>query len=184
MSSPRHECLNDETLKQLVRSIPGFPKEGIVFRDITTVLLDASAFKRAVDLIVRNCSNRQIDVVCAIEARGLIIGGAVAYKLGVGFAPIRKPGKLPYETRRATYELEYGEDAVEIHVDAVRPGQKALMVDDLLATGGTMEAACRLVEELGGEVVACAFLIELSFLPGRQKLRKYDLFSLVDFETE
>ncbi len=184
MSSPRHECLNDETLKQLVRSIPGFPKEGIVFRDITTVLLDASAFKRTVDLIARNCSNRQIDVVCAIEARGLIIGGAVAYKLGVGFAPIRKPGKLPYETRRATYELEYGEDAVEIHVDAVRPGQKALMVDDLLATGGTMEAACRLVEELGGEVVACAFLIELSFLPGRQKLRKYDLFSLVDFETE
>jgi len=184
MTGPPHECLNDELLKSLVRSVPGFPKEGIVFRDITTVLQDGPAFRRAVDLISKKYVSRQVEVVCGIEARGLILGGAVAYRLGVGFAPLRKPAKLPYETRRATYQLEYGEDAVEIHVDAVRPGQKVLMVDDLLATGGTMQAACSLVHELGGDVVACAFLIELSFLPGRQKLQKYELFSLVDFETE
>ncbi len=184
MSAPHQKCLNDRALKSLVRSIPGFPKPGIVFRDITTVLQDPSAFLRAVELISERFAERNVDIVCAIEARGLILGGAVAYKLGAGFVPVRKPGKLPYKTRRATYQLEYGEDSVEVHVDAVRPGQNVLMVDDLLATGGTMEAACRLVEELGGTIVACAFLIELSFLDGRRKLPDYELFSLIDFESE
>jgi len=184
MSGPQQESLNDHILKSLVRSIPDFPKPGIVFRDITTVLQEPSAFRRAVDLISDRFANRNVDVVCGIEARGLILGGAVAYKLDAAFVPVRKPGKLPYETRRATYQLEYGEDAVEIHVDAVKPAQNVLMVDDLLATGGTMEAACRLVGELGGNIVACAFLIELSFLRGCEKLSSYELFSLIDFESE
>jgi len=171
-------------LKKTIRSISDFPKPGIVFRDITTLLQDPAALKEAVDRIAERFEGEKVDVVVGAEARGFIFGPAVAYKLGVGFIPIRKPGKLPYETISATYELEYGADIVEIHKDAVSPGQRVLMIDDLLATGGTMAASCELVEKLGGLIVACAFVIELSFLKGREKLPDYEVFSLVDYETE
>jgi len=171
-------------LKKTIRSISDFPKPGIVFRDITTLLQDPAALKEAVDRIAERFEGEKVDVVVGAEARGFIFGPAVAYKLGVGFIPIRKPGKLPYETISATYELEYGADIVEIHKDAVSPGQRVLMIDDLLATGGTMAASCELVEKLGGLIVACAFVIELSFLKGREKLPNYEVFSLVDYETE
>ena len=171
-------------LKKIIRSIPDFPKPGIVFRDITTLLQDASALRQAVDKIAENFDEGKVDIVVGTEARGFIFGPAVACKLNAGFVPVRKPGKLPYDTISAAYELEYGTDAVEIHKDAIKPGQRVLMVDDLLATGGTMAASCELVEKMGGDIVGCAFVIELSFLNGRAKLPKYEVFSLVDYESE
>lgn len=171
-------------LKKIIRSIPDFPKPGIVFRDITTLLQDASALREAVDEIAENFDEEKVDVVVGTEARGFIFGPAVACKLNAGFVPVRKPGKLPYDTISAAYELEYGTDTVEIHKDAIKPGQRVLMVDDLLATGGTMAASCELVEKLDGDIVGCAFVIELSFLNGRAKLPKYQVFSLVDYESE
>ncbi len=171
-------------LKKIIRNIPDFPKPGIVFRDITTLLQDPAALREAVDSIAGHFGGKKVDVVVGTEARGFIFGPTIAYKLGVGFVPVRKPGKLPYETIEATYELEYGTDSVELHKDAIKPGQRVLMVDDLLATGGTMAACCELVEKLGGRIIGCAFVIELSFLNGRAKLPKYDVFSLVDYESE
>ena len=171
-------------LKGLIRSIPGFPKKGIVFRDITPLLADADGFKQAVEVLAKKFKTAKPELVVGVEARGFIIGPAVALALGAGFVPVRKPGKLPYKTRSASYQLEYGTDKVEIHADAVCPGQKVLMVDDLLATGGTMAATCNLVESMGGRIVGCAFLIELSFLNGRDKLKKYDVFSLMDYKSE
>ena len=171
-------------LKKIIRNIPDFPKPGIVFRDITTLLQDPAALREAVDSIAGHFDGKKVDVVVGTEARGFIFGPTIAYKLGVGFVPVRKPGKLPYETIEATYELEYGTDYVELHKDAIKPGQRVLMVDDLLATGGTMAACCELVEKLGGRIIGCAFVIELSFLNGRAKLPKYDVFSLVDYESE
>ena len=171
-------------LRSVIRSVPDFPKPGIVFRDITTLLADAEAVRQAVDAIAERYRDDAIDIVVGIESRGFIFGPIVADRLGVGSALVRKPGKLPYETISETYELEYGTDTIEIHTDAVAAGQKVLIVDDLLATGGTMAACCRLVEKLGGIVAACAFVIELSFLGGRSKLEGRDVFALVDYETE
>ncbi|HUS59100.1 MAG TPA: adenine phosphoribosyltransferase [Planctomycetota bacterium] len=171
-------------LKQVIRSIPDFPKPGIVFRDITTLLQSPEALRLVVDGMAERFSNKHIDMVVGAEARGFIFGPVIAYKLGAGFAPVRKAKKLPFKTIKATYSLEYGTDSVEIHADAIKPGQRVLMVDDLLATGGTMAACCDLVEKLGGVIVGCAFVVELSFLNGRDKLRKYDIVSLVDYDSE
>ena len=172
------------TLRRLIRSIPDFPKPGIVFRDITTLLQDAGALRRTVRQMADAFRDDRVDLVAAVESRGFIFGAAVAVELGAGFVPIRKPGKLPAETTSETYELEYGTDTIEIHTDAVRPGQRVLMVDDLLATGGTMAAACRLVETLGGAIVGIAFLIELEFLNGRSRLGDHRIVSLVGYDAD
>ena len=171
-------------LRSVIRSVPDFPKPGIVFRDITTLLADADAVRQVVDAFAERYKSDDIGAVVGIESRGFIFGPLVADRLGVGFALVRKPGKLPYETISETYELEYGTDTIEIHTDAVAKGQRVLIVDDLLATGGTMAACCRLVEKLGAVVAGCAFVIELSFLGGRSKLEGRDVFALVDYETE
>lgn len=168
-------------LKEKIREIEGFPKEGINFKDITTLLRDKDAFKYAVDRIVEDLKDKEIDLVAGPEARGFLMGAAVAYGLGVGFVPIRKPGKLPSETTKFEYELEYGTDSLEIHTDAIEKGQKIAIVDDLLATGGTIEACAKLIESLGGEVAALEFLIELDFLEGRNKLEGYHINSLTRY---
>jgi adenine phosphoribosyltransferase len=169
-------------LKEKIRDIPDFPKEGIVFKDITPLLMDPQCLEEAIRAIADAFREENISKVCAVEARGFILGAAVACELGAGFIPIRKPGKLPAETRCCTYELEYGTDTIEMHADAVSPGDRILMVDDLLATGGTMAAACKLVEELGGEIVGIAFLVELAFLKGMEKLERYRVTSLITYE--
>lgn len=172
--------MND--LKKSIRDIPGFPKEGIVFKDITTLLKDGKKFKEAVDLLAAEYADKKIDVILSVEARGFIFGAALAYKLGVGIAPIRKKGKLPYKTHAITYELEYGKDTLEIHQDAFQKGARVLIVDDLLATGGTVRAVADLVEKMGGKIVGMAFLIELTALKGRDKLKGYEVFSLIKDE--
>jgi adenine phosphoribosyltransferase len=164
-----------------VRDIPDFPKEGILFRDIMPLLQEPLALREAVDRIVEYGVGKHIDIVLGAEARGFILGAAVAYGLGAGFVCARKPGKLPYETIAAEYDLEYGTDKLEVHADAIKPGQNVLVHDDLLATGGTARAKCKLVEQLGGKVVACAFIIELEALGGRSKLEGYDVFSLITY---
>jgi adenine phosphoribosyltransferase len=169
-------------LKQKIRSIPDFPKKGILFRDITTLLQDAAGFAQVIDQLAGRYRDRQVDVVAGIESRGFIIGGAVAHQLKKGFVPIRKPGKLPAEKLSVAYCLEYGTDRVEMHADAISPGARVLVVDDLLATGGTMKAACELVEKAGGEVVECAFIIHLADLKGEQLLKKYTVFSLLSYD--
>jgi len=171
-------------LLQKIRSIPDFPKRGIVFRDITTLLKDSSAFNRVVDLLYERYKNSRVDKVVSVESRGFIFAAPLAYKLGAGFVPIRKPGKLPAETLRQEYALEYGTDAIEIHKDAISPGERILMHDDLLATGGTIGAASQLVERLGGNIVGVSFLIELSFLGGRSRLGKYEVFSILRYDHE
>ena len=159
-----------ELIKSKIRDIPDFPREGILFKDITTVLRDHNAFKKAIDLLAEHYEKQQIDYIAGIEARGFIFGSALAYKMGKGFIPIRKPGKLPSKTESMSYDLEYGKDSLEIHTDAVEPGRKVLIVDDLLATGGTAEAAIKLVKKIGGVIVGIAFVVELEFLKGREKL--------------
>ncbi len=171
-------------LKRHIRSIPGFPKPGIVFRDITTLCKDASAMEAAVEALSAPFADEKVDLVVAAEARGFIFGGAVACRLGAGFVPVRKPKKLPAETLTKTYVLEYGTDSLAVHRDAIRPGQRVVVIDDLLATGGTVAACCDLVEELGGEVVGCAFLIELSYLGGRKKLAGRRVVALIDYPAE
>lgn len=173
-----------EYLKGKVREIDDFPKEGINFKDITTLLKDKQAFRYSVDQIVEDLKEKQIDYVIGPEARGFVMGSAVAYGLGVGFIPVRKPGKLPAKTAKYEYELEYGSDVLEIHADAIEQGKKVAIVDDLLATGGTVKAVANLVESLGGEVVAMEFLIELEFLAGREKLKPYYINSLIKYEQE
>jgi len=168
-------------LTKHVRDIPDFPKEGILFRDIMPLLQDPVALREAVDRIIEYGTGKHIDMVLGAEARGFILGAAVAYGLGAGFVCARKPGKLPYRTISAEYELEYGTDTLEIHEDAIKPGQNVLVHDDLLATGGTAKAKIELVEKLGGNVVGCAFLIELKALDGRAKLEGYDTFSLISY---
>jgi adenine phosphoribosyltransferase len=162
--------MNMDELKARIRQVPDFPKAGILFYDITTLLQDAAGFHAAVDSLATPFKEQGVDLVVGIESRGFILGAAVADRLGTGFSPVRKPGKLPFRTVSASYSLEYGTDSLEIHDDAVRRGQRVLIVDDLLATGGTASAACKLVKRLGGEVWALAFLIELGALNGRQKL--------------
>lgn len=166
-------------LKSLIRDVPGFPKEGIIFKDITPLLRDKDKFKKAVDFIAAKFRGKKIDFVLSVESRGFIFGAAVGYKLGVGLVPIRKKGKLPYETYSITYDLEYGKDTLEIHRDAFRRGDRVLIVDDLLATGGTSKAVVQLVKKMGGKVVGLAFLIELVALKGRDKLRGYPIVSLI-----
>lgn len=168
-------------LKELIRDIPDFPKEGIVFKDITPVLQNAAGLKEIVNRFSDHYANQKVDVIVGAEARGFLFGPAVAINLNAGFVPVRKPGKLPYETASMTYELEYGTDTLEIHKDAVKAGDNVLMMDDLLATGGTMAASCKLVESLGGKIMGCAFLIELGFLNGKEKLSEYDIFSLIQY---
>ena len=171
-----------EDLSRYIRDIPGFPKPGILFKDITTLLKDRRTFKMAINQLQEAVAGRKIDVVAGIESRGFIFGAALADRLSVGFVPIRKPGKLPAETLSESYTLEYGENSIEVHVDAVQPGQSVLMVDDLLATGGTMTAACRLIERLGGKISAILFLIELAFLSGRGRLRDYEVITLIRYD--
>lgn len=171
-------------LKQLIRDVPNFPKQGIIFKDITTLLKDVNGLRNAAEDLYNLAKNKKITKVAGIESRGFILGSLLAEKLNAGFIPIRKPGKLPAETISESYSLEYGTDSIEIHMDAVQPGEKILLHDDLLATGGTMEAACKLVEKLGGEVVQVSFLIELTFLNGRDKLKKYDVHSLIQYDSE
>ncbi|HEV8615857.1 MAG TPA: adenine phosphoribosyltransferase [Methylomirabilota bacterium] len=169
-------------LRSKIREIKDFPTEGILFKDITTLLKDGPAFRAVVDLLAARYRDEHIDVVVGIEARGFIFGGPVAHELGTGFVPVRKLGKLPGKTVEVEYELEYGRDALAIHEDAIKPGQRVLAVDDLLATGGTMAATLRLVELLGGHVVGVAFMIELAFLHGRDKLKNYALQSLLVYD--
>ena len=168
-------------LKELVRDIPDFPKKGIVFKDITPLLQNPSSLKEIVNKITDHYANQKIDIIVGAEARGFLIGPAVAINLNAGFVPVRKPGKLPYETASETYELEYGTDTLEIHRDAIKAGDNVLMLDDLLATGGTMAASCKLVESLNGKIAGCAFIIELGFLNGKDLLSKYDIFSLIKY---
>jgi adenine phosphoribosyltransferase len=171
-------------LKRMIRTVPDFPKKGIMFRDITTLIRDGRALDETATLLAERFRAKRPEIVLGIESRGFIIGAAVAVKLGVGFAPVRKKGKLPAETIRAEYSLEYGTDCVEIHADALRRGQRVLLIDDLIATGGTAEAAARLVEQAGGTVVGCGFLIDLAFLKGAAKLKKYDVYSLIQYDSE
>lgn len=168
-------------LKRFIRDIPDFPTPGILFRDITPLLQDGQAFRRAIQALAARHHGRLPDAVVAIESRGLIIGSALAYELGVGMVPVRKKGKLPHQTYRATYTLEYGQDTLEIHQDALAKGDRVLLVDDLLATGGTMEATIRLIEQCGALVVELAFLIELTALKGRERLIPHPLISLIQY---
>jgi adenine phosphoribosyltransferase len=168
-------------LRQFVTIVPDWPKPGIKFKDITPLMNDGEAYKYATDQIVEYARQQNIDVVVGPEARGFIIGCPVAYSLGVGFAPVRKEGKLPRETIKVSYGLEYGKDVLTIHKDAIKPGQRVLITDDLLATGGTIEATIKLVEDLGGIVAGIAFLIELTYLEGRDKLNGYNVLTLMDF---
>ena len=166
-------------LEQYIRDVPDFPKPGIIFKDITPLLADPGALARTVEDLARPYEDVGVQAVAGVESRGFIFGSLVAMHLHVGFVPIRKPGKLPAETISQTYELEYGTDTIEIHADAIQPGQKVLMIDDLLATGGTMAAACQLVRKLQGDIVGVAFVIELAFLSGRDKLTGCDVKSLI-----
>ena len=168
-------------LKQTVRVIENFTKEGISFKDITTLLQNGEALKFAIDEIIADLKDKDVDLIVGPEARGFLMGTPVAYGMGVGFVPVRKPGKLPWEVESLEYDLEYGSNILEIHKDAIKPGQKVAIVDDLLATGGTMEAAAELIEKLGGEVVSMQFLIELEDLDGREKLTKYNVNSLIKY---
>jgi adenine phosphoribosyltransferase len=170
-----------ERLKALVRDVPDFPQEGIVFKDITPLLADPIAFSSVIDLIVVHFGRGNVDKVVGIEARGFILASPVAYHFGAGFVPVRKQDKLPWETESADYELEYGTATLEIHKDAVRPGERVLVVDDVLATGGTAAATARLVERIGGKVIGIACLIELGFLNGRKQVEDYDLFTLITY---
>ena len=173
-----------DDLRALIRDVPDFPKPGIVFKDITPLLLDPGALRQAGQMIAGGFAGNPVDVVVGIEARGFVIGAVLAQQLDVGLALVRKQGKLPYETVRETYALEYGTDTDEMHTDAVRPGQQALVIDDLLATGGTAAATCTLVKQLGAKVTGCGFIIELSFLHGRDKLADTQVVSLIQYESE
>ncbi len=169
-------------LKALVRTVPDFPKPGILFYDITTLLKDKTGFAHTIDALAGHYSSQKVDLVLGIEARGFIFAPALAYRLNAGFVPVRKPRKLPAPAARVTYDLEYGSDTLEIHLDAIQPGERVVLVDDLLATGGTMEAAVKLVKQLGGEIVGLAFAVELDFLKGRERFPEYDVFSLLRYD--
>jgi len=172
----------EKKLQDAIRNIPDFPKKGIIFKDITTLLKDEELFARAIDMIARKYKTKKIDAVVCVESRGFLFGAAVAYALGVGVIPVRKKGKLPHKTHSVTYNLEYGQDTLEIHQDAFRKGANILVVDDLLATGGTTKAVIDLISKLGGRIIGIAFLIELLPLKGREKLKGYPVLSLIQDE--
>ena len=171
-----------EELKNIIRDIPDFPKKGIIFKDITTLLADGRNYHRMVDLIAHRYIGMEVDQIVGVEARGFILGAALAYKLGAGVTLVRKPGKLPSKTRNISYDLEYGTDTLEIHEDAFKPGSKVIIADDLLATGGTVSAVVELVESLGADIVECCFMTELMFLEGRKRLPEGKVFSLLQFD--
>jgi adenine phosphoribosyltransferase len=176
---PAHSC---EDLKKLIREVPDFPNPGILFYDITTLLKDRLGFARLIDALTEHYLNQDIDLVLGIEARGFIFGPALAYRLNAGFIPVRKPKKLPAEVLQWKYELEYGHDTLEIHKDAIKPGQRVIICDDLLATGGTAKATADMVKQLGGNICGMGFVVELDGLKGRDKLKGYDVFSLLHYE--
>ncbi|MCK4531816.1 MAG: adenine phosphoribosyltransferase [Candidatus Aenigmarchaeota archaeon] len=171
-------------LRSKIRTVPHFPKEGVMFKDITTLLQDSDSFRYAIREMLTKFRGKKIDKVVSAESRGFIFGSVIAHELHAGFVPLRKPGKLPWKKIREEFDTEYSKDAFEVHEDSIERGEKVLLVDDLLATGGTMKAAVKLIERLGGNIVGIAILIELGFLKGRKKLRKYDLFTLVNYEKE
>jgi adenine phosphoribosyltransferase len=171
-------------LKAKIRTVPDFPKKGVMFKDITTLLKDSDAFRYAVKEMIRHFDGMRVDKVVSAESRGFILGSAIAYELGAGFVPLRKPGKLPWKKIREEFDTEYSKDAFEMHEDSIEKGENVLLVDDLLATGGTMEAAAKLIERLGGNIIGVAILIELGFLKGREKISKYDVFTIVKYDTE
>lgn len=173
--------MTGDRLKQLIREIPDFPKPGINFYDITTLLKDKTGFRETVDTLQQHYRNRPVDVVVGIEARGYFFAPAMAHALRAGFVPVRKPKKLPHTVKSVEYQLEYGTDQLEVHADAIEPGQRVLIIDDVLATGGTASAVAQLVRDLGGEVSGLGFVIELTFLNGREKLKDYDVFSLLQY---
>ncbi len=178
-SQPAHSC---DDLKKLIREVPDFPKPGILFYDITTLLKDRLGFARLIDALTEHYLDQNIDLVLGIEARGFIFGPALAYRLNAGFIPVRKPKKLPAEVLQWKYELEYGHDTLEIHKDAIKPGQRVIICDDLLATGGTAKATADMVKQLGGNICGMGFVVELDGLKGRDKLKGYDVFSLLHYE--
>ena len=180
--SPLTKTINCEPLKDLVRTVPDFPKTGILFYDITTLLKDKTGFAQMIDALAAHYIGKEIDLVLGIEARGFIFGPALAYRLNAGFVPVRKPKKLPAKTARVSYDLEYGADTLEMHKDAVVDGCRVLIVDDLLATGGTAAATARMVREAGGTIVGIGVVVELTFLNGRAKLPEYDVFSLLHYD--
>ena len=171
-------------IRGAIRDIPDFPKPGIVFKDITPLLSNGPLFGKTIDVIAKRYRSQRVDTVLGIESRGFIVGAALAYKLGAGFSVVRKPGKLPYETHSASYELEYGKDTLEIHIDALAPNSRVVIADDLIATGGTAAATAELVSKLGATVVECAFVIELAFLNGREKLKPHGVFSVLQYDSE
>src|SRR5919109_2711830 len=179
---PSKAAVDCDSLKKLIREVPDFPKPGILFYDITTLLKDKVGFATLIDALSAHYMEKDIDLVLGIEARGFIFGPALAYRLNAGFVPVRKPKKLPAETAKWTYELEYGSDTLEIHKDAIQPGQSVIIVDDLLATGGTANATVQLAKSLGAEIAGLGFVVELDFLNGRQKLAGYDVFSLLHYD--
>jgi adenine phosphoribosyltransferase len=170
-----------EKLRAAVRDVPDFPKPGIVFKDITPILGDGALFRTSVDAFLERCRGKEIDKIVGIDARGFLFGSAVAYELGVGFVPLRKRGRLPYKTESAAYSLEYGEAEMELHVDAITPGERIVLIDDLLATGGTSASAATLIKKVGGELIEAQFLIELEFLHGREKLATTPVISFLKF---
>jgi adenine phosphoribosyltransferase len=174
--------LNSDELKKLIREVPDFPKKGILFYDITTLLKDKAGYATLIDLLAERYIGKDVDLVLGMEARGFIFGPALAYRLNAGFVPVRKPGKLPAATTRVEYDLEYGSNALEVHQDAIYKGQRVLIVDDLLATGGTAEATAKLATKLGAEIIGLAFVVELDFLKGREKLKRYDVFSVLHYD--
>jgi adenine phosphoribosyltransferase len=173
---------NCEQLKKLIREVPDFPKKGILFYDITTLLKDRLGLATLIDALAEHYINKDVDLVLGMEARGFIFGPALAYRLNAGFVPVRKPGKLPAATARYDYALEYGTNTLEIHKDAIQPGQRVIIADDLLATGGTAEATTKLAASLGAEIAGLGFVVELDFLKGRDRLKQYDVFSLLHYD--
>lgn len=181
---PLAQRLNGERMMDLtkyIRNIPNFPRPGILFKDITPLLADPAAFKEAIHLLIAHYDQQSIDAISAAEARGFLLAAPMAYLMNKPLVPLRKPGKLPYQTHKLQYDLEYGQAELQVHIDGFNPGARVLVVDDLLATGGTLEAACKLIVQAGAQVVGCAVLVELSFLLGREKLRPYDVFSLIRY---
>ena len=175
-------ALNSDQLKKLIREVPDFPKKGILFYDITTLLRDKTGYATLIDQLAEHYIGKQVDLILGMEARGFIFGPALAYRLNAGFVPVRKPGKLPAATARVEYDLEYGSNILEVHKDAIEKGQRVLIVDDLLATGGTAQATAKLATSLGAQIAGLAFVVELDFLKGREKLSQYDVFSLLHYD--